>query len=179
MLERKVGRKRERVKHRCERETSIGCLPYVLPPWMEFATEVYALTRKGPCNLLVSGMMLQPTEPPGQGMCYPIINEHHPPPPRWEGIPTSSVLLSVMPGGKVGTGNHVYISLKERTCTLSGVAQWIEHGLQTKGSPVWFPVRAHAWVAGQVPNRGCARGNHTLMFLSPPLSFSFPSLLSK
>ena len=45
--------------------------------------------------------------------------------------------------------------------------------LQTKGSPVRFPVRARAWVAGQVPSRGCMRGNHTLMFLS------FPSPLSK
>ena len=45
-------------------------------------------------------------------------------------------------------------------------------GLQTKGLPVWFPVRAHAWVAGQVPNKGHIRGNHTLMFLS----LSFPSL---
>ena len=36
--------------------------------------------------------------------------------------------------------------------------------------PVRFPVRAHAWVAGQVPNRGHMRINHTLMFLS--LSFS-------
>ena len=26
-------------------------------------------------------------------------------------------------------------------------------GLQTKGLPVWFPVRAYAWVAGQVPSR--------------------------
>ena len=39
-------------------------------------------------------------------------------------------------------------------------------GLQTKGSLVRFPVRAHAWVAGQVPSMGCARGNHTWMFLS-------------
>ena len=37
--------------------------------------------------------------------------------------------------------------------------------------------RAHAWVAGQVPSRGCARGNHTLILLS--LSFSLPSPLSK
>ena len=50
-------------------------------------------------------------------------------------------------------------------------------GLQTKGSLARFPVRAHAWVAGQVPSWGCARGNHTLMFLS--LSFSFLFLLSK
>ena len=49
--------------------------------------------------------------------------------------------------------------------------------LKTKGLPVQFPVRAHAWVAGQVPSRGHARGNHTLIFLSP--SFSFPSPLSK
>ena len=59
---------------------------------------------------------------------------------------------------------------------LAGVAQWIERaGLRTKGSPVRFPVRAHAWVAGQVPSRGCVRGNHTMMFLS--LSFSLPSPL--
>ena len=28
-------------------------------------------------------------------------------------------------------------------------------GLQAKGLPIWFPVRAHAWVAGQVPCGGC------------------------
>ena len=49
--------------------------------------------------------------------------------------------------------------------------------LQAKGSPVQFLVRAHGWVAGQVPSRGCTRGNHTLMFLS--LSFSLPFPLSK
>ena len=51
---------------------------------------------------------------------------------------------------------------------LSGLSA----GLWTRGSPVWFPVRAYAWAASQVPNRGCARGNHTLMF--PFLSFSLP-----
>ena len=54
--------------------------------------------------------------------------------------------------------------------------------LQTKGSLVRFPVRAHAWVVGQVSSvcvcgGGVLRRNHTLMFLS--LSFSFPSPLSK
>ena len=49
--------------------------------------------------------------------------------------------------------------------------------LQTKGSPVQMPVRAPAWVAGQVPSRGHTRDNHTLMFLS--LSPSLPSCLSK
>ena len=47
---------------------------------------------------------------------------------------------------------------------------------QTKGSPVQFPLRSHAWVAGQVPCRGHARSNHTLMF---PSSFSLPSPLSQ
>ena len=30
-------------------------------------------------------------------------------------------------------------------------------GLGNKGSPVQFPVRAHAWVSGQVPGRECER----------------------
>ena len=60
---------------------------------------------------------------------------------------------------------------------LAGVTQWIERRLQTKGSPVRFPVRAHACVVGQVPSWGHMRGNHTLMFLS--LSFSLLSPLSK
>ena len=47
--------------------------------------------------------------------------------------------------------------------------------LQTKGSPVRFPVRVNAWVAGQVPSRGRARGNYRLMFLS--LSSPLPSPL--
>ena len=46
-------------------------------------------------------------------------------------------------------------------------------GLRIERSPVRFPVRTHAWVAGQVPCWVCARGNHTLMCLF--LSFSFPS----
>ena len=54
---------------------------------------------------------------------------------------------------------------------LSGLSA----GLQIRGSLVGFPVRAHAWVAGQVPSR-CVRSNHTLMFLS--ISFSLPYLLS-
>ena len=42
-----------------------------------------------------------------------------------------------------------------------------------KGSLMRFLVRAPAWVAGQVPSRGCARGNYTLIFPSPPF---FPCL---
>ena len=54
---------------------------------------------------------------------------------------------------------------------LSGLSA----GLQTKGSLVQFPVRAHAWVAGQVPSRGHKRQPHidvSLPLFLPP----FPSL---
>ena len=37
---------------------------------------------------------------------------------------------------------------------LAVVAQWIERGLLTKGSPVRFLVRTHAWVVGQFPAGG-------------------------
>ena len=53
---------------------------------------------------------------------------------------------------------------------LSGLSAF----LQTYGSPVWLSFRAHAWVVGQVPSRGHARGNHTLTFFSLFL-LSFPS----
>ena len=51
--------------------------------------------------------------------------------------------------------------------------------LRTEGSGVGFPIRAHTCVAGQVPSRGRARGNHTLMFLSLPVSLSSFSLKIK
>ena len=55
---------------------------------------------------------------------------------------------------------------------------WLGIVPQSKKSPVWFPARAYAWVAGLVPRQGvirvCTRGNW-LMFL-PHLSI--PSLLS-
>ena len=57
---------------------------------------------------------------------------------------------------------------------LAGGAPWWNTGLRTKGSLVQFPVRAHAWVAGQVHSWRCVRGNHTLMFLSLSLSPSLP-----
>ena len=51
--------------------------------------------------------------------------------------------------------------------------------LQTKGSPVGSPVRAHAWVAGQVPCRGRVGGNHTLTFLSLSSSLSLSLKINK
>ena len=60
---------------------------------------------------------------------------------------------------------------------LSGLSA----NLLTKGSLVQFPVRAHAWVAGQVPSWGCVRGNQSiyLSHIVVSLPFSFPSLLFK
>ena len=59
---------------------------------------------------------------------------------------------------------------------LAGVAQWIEHRLWNKGLPFRFPVRAHAWVAGQVPSTGRWRSNtHTDISL-PLFLLLFPSV---
>ena len=64
--------------------------------------------------------------------------------------------------------------LKEKSA-LAGVALWLSAGLQIKWALVGLPVRAQAWVVGQVPSSGHSRGNHTLMFLSFFLPH-FPSL---
>ena len=56
---------------------------------------------------------------------------------------------------------------------LSGLSA----GLQNKGWPIWFPVRTHAWVAGQVPSRGRTRETHWCF--SPSLSPSLPVSLKK
>ena len=70
-----------------------------------------------------------------------------------------------------------YIQCKNLNVPWLAWLSGLSVGLWTKWWPVQFPVRAHAWFAGQVPSRGSARGNHKLMFLS--LSFSLPSPLSK
>ena len=44
---------------------------------------------------------------------------------------------------------------------------------------VWFPVRAHAWIAGQVPSWGSERGNYPLFLCTScfsPFLLPFPSL---
>ena len=61
--------------------------------------------------------------------------------------------------------------VKKVALALAGAAQWIEgRPANHRGSLVQSPVRAHAWIAGQVPIRGHATGNHTLKFLSISLS---------
>ena len=68
------------------------------------------------------------------------------------------------------------ISPMPRLMWLSGLSA----GLWTKRLPVQFPVRADAWVVGQVPSWEHARGNLS-MFLShidvsfPPFLLPFPS----
>ena len=68
-------------------------------------------------------------------------------------------------------------STNKNDIALAGVAQWIEHWSAIQRVTGSIPSQAHAWVAGRVPGRGHARGDHTLMFLS--LSFSLPSPLQK
>ena len=60
-----------------------------------------------------------------------------------------------------GGGDGVDSTLKW-TWALAGVAQWGEcQHVNQRVVPVPFPLRAHAWVAGWVPNWGHRRGNHT------------------
>ena len=42
--------------------------------------------------------------------------------------------------------------------------------LRTERLPVRFPVRAHAWVVGQVPSRGHARSNLSMYLLCMDVS---------
>ena len=62
---------------------------------------------------------------------------------------------------------------------LAGVAQRIERQPETQRVASSIPSRAHAWVVGQVPSRGHMRGNHTLMFLSLPLSLKVNKIFFK
>ena len=61
---------------------------------------------------------------------------------------------------------HTYMADK------NGVPQWTEHGPANQRIAASIPSQGHACIAGQVSSRGCARGNHTMMFLS--LSPSLP-----
>ena len=80
--------------------------------------------------------------------------------------PVEKLLLQMFGGGGWSPCHsdileHMYIHIIVIDLALAGEAQWIEHGLQTKGSPVQFPVRAHARIAGQVPSTARLRGKYT------------------
>ena len=127
-----------------ERETSIGCLPYASQLGVSNAQPKY-----------VPWLGIEPSTFWCLGRCS-----------NQQSHPARATTPIIFRDFDELDCINIYIA-------LAGVAQWIGCRLQTKGSPVRFPVWAHAWVAGQVPNGGHIRGNHTLMFLS--LSFSLPS----
>ena len=62
--------------------------------------------------------------------------------------------------------------------SLAGWLSGLSTSLLTNGLLVGFPVRAHAWVAGQVLNREHVRGDQSIYFshrcFSPSLSSSLP-----
>ena len=68
--------------------------------------------------------------------------------------------------------------LHVRTNSLAGVTQWIEHHLQTTGSPVRHPVWVRAWIVGQVPSGGVFE-RQTHIDVSLPLSFPSPLYKNK
>ena len=63
---------------------------------------------------------------------------------------------------------HEIISTLPWLVWLSGLST----RLRSKGSLVWFPVRAHTWVVGQVLSWGHVGGIHTFMFPSAFLPLS-------
>ena len=62
----------------------------------------------------------------------------------------------------------LFLLIKNQIVPWLGWLSGWSAGLQTKGCPIRFPVRAHAWVVGQVPRGRGVRGNHMLRFLSLP-----------
>ena len=84
----------------------------------------------------------------------------------------------------IGTKTGVLHGEKQGAVVKSMGFPWLvwlsilSSGPRIQGSLVQFQVRAKAWVAGPVPSREHARGNHTLMFLSLFLS-PYPSLKNK
>ena len=72
--------------------------------------------------------------------------------------------------------------IKKNGNALAGWPNWFESHpvLNIKRWQVQFPVSVHAWVAGQVPSLGCAKGNQKMYLwhiaVSPPLFLPpFPS----
>ena len=65
--------------------------------------------------------------------------------------------------------SHPKLAISPEWC---GSVDWATSGLRSCGSQASarFPVRAHAWVAGQVPSRACKRQPH----INVSLSFFLP-----
>ena len=88
----------------------------------------------------------------------------------------SFLIKCVLNSNRTSDSKTKYIQVKNKDLSHPGWCDSVDRAWRTKGSLVRFPVRAHAWVAGQVPSRGQVRGNHTLMFLSSLFLPHFPSL---
>ena len=98
-----------------------------------------------------------------------------------------SILIKSAPLGHRYTlmfcnGPCLYIfKLLKKYQVLAGDAQQTEHRPANQSVASLILSRAHSWVAGYVPSRGCTRGNHTLKFHSPssyhphPLSLKIKS----
>ena len=76
---------------------------------------------------------------------------------------------------KLHTQYDPHFIFKKDLGALAGVAQWTECQPVNQRVTSSIPVRAQAWVAGQVSYWGCVRGNQT-MFLSLSFSLLSPSL---
>ena len=80
-------------------------------------------------------------------------------------VPAQFSSVSLLKRVSVGTG-------------WCGSVDWVP-ACKPKGHRLDFQSRAHAWIAGQVPSRGHAKVNHTLMFLSLSFTLSPSVPLSK
>ena len=71
---------------------------------------------------------------------------------------------------------YVYIeNWKDVFLALAGGAQWTEYRPEKPGVTGLIPVRAHAWVAGQVPSGGHAKRQPHIDVSLPLFLHPFPS----
>ena len=75
--------------------------------------------------------------------------------------------VELLPFRNTVCGPYYWTQLVEMPSLSPGLL-WVSGlsaSLQSERSPVQSPVRAHAWVGGQVPGWGCVRGNWSMYFL--------------
>ena len=74
----------------------------------------------------------------------------------------SNLLASLGYAGRRVVLDH---TLNTHTLALAGEAQWIEGQPVNRKVAGWIPSRARAWVVGQAPRWGRARGNRSMCLL--------------
>ena len=87
----------------------------------------------------------------------------------WTDICTPMFIAALLTRAK--NGNHSNFYQQPWLVWLS----WLSTCLQNKRSPVWFPVRTHAWVGGQIPSWGIREATN----INVSFPFSLPPLLSE